>query len=87
MRDERTMNERRSFSKRNRTHEGIDMSDSEIIIDGISAATERAILKELEKLGVLVTCETCGMCDLEGARCITTARGNGICGGSLRKID
>ena len=56
-------------------------------VDGISAETERAILLELEKLGVLVTCETCGMCDLEGARCITTARGNGICGKSLVKAE
>lgn len=49
----------------------------------ISAEVERTILQELEKLGVLVTCETCRQCDLDGARCIVTVRGNGICGKSL----
>ncbi len=62
------------------------MKSSDIIVDGISAEAERAILKELERLGILVTCETCGQCDLEGARCITTVRGNGICGKSLVKV-
>ena len=61
------------------------MDTATVIVDGISAETERAILLELERLGVLVTCETCGQCDLEGARCITTVRGNGICGKSLRQ--
>lgn len=60
------------------------MNSNDIVVDGITAEMERTILKELEKLGVLVTCETCGQCDLEGVRCITTVRGNGICGKSLR---
>jgi len=63
------------------------MNHDTILIDGISAEVERAILRELERLGVLVTCETCGKCDLDGARCIVTARGNGICGKSLMKAD
>ena len=63
------------------------MDRTEITVDGISAETERVILLELEKLGILVTCETCGQCDLEGARCIATIRGNHICGKSLRKMD
>jgi hypothetical protein len=58
-------------------------------IDGISAEAELMILRELERLGVLVTCETCGQCELpaagEAPRCITTVRGNGICGKSLVK--
>jgi hypothetical protein len=65
-----------------------------LMIDGITAEVERTILRELEKFGVLVTCETCGECPLPGAfspHCITTVRGNGICGkgkielGSLRR--
>ncbi|HVZ39190.1 MAG TPA: hypothetical protein VHI13_07945 [Candidatus Kapabacteria bacterium] len=63
------------------------MDGNDIVIDGISAQAELVILHELEKLGVLVTCGTCGSCDVQGARCIITARGNGICGRSLRKID
>jgi len=63
------------------------MNQTGIIINGISAEVERVILLELEKLGILVTCETCGQCDLEGARCIATIRGNSICGRSLRKMD
>ncbi len=59
------------------------MEHEQTIVDGISAEAERKILRELEKLGVLVTCETCGQCDIEGARCRTTVRGNGICGKSL----
>ncbi|MBS1911007.1 MAG: hypothetical protein JST22_03390 [Bacteroidetes bacterium] len=62
------------------------MDGNDIVIEGISARAELVILRELEQLGVLVTCETCGRCDLQGARCIITARGNGICGKSLRKI-
>jgi hypothetical protein len=58
-------------------------------IDGISAEAELMILRELERLGVLVTCATCGQCELpatgEAPRCITTVRGNGICGKSLVK--
>jgi hypothetical protein len=58
-------------------------------IDGITAETELEILRELEKLGVLVTCETCGQCELpapgQAPMCITTVRGNGICGKSLVK--
>ena len=61
------------------------MEAEAILVDGISAEAERQILQELERLGVLVTCETCGQCDLEGARCLTTVRGNGICGKSLLK--
>jgi hypothetical protein len=59
------------------------------MIDEITAETELAILRELEKLGVLVTCETCGQCEVtpgEQPKCITTLRGNGICGKSLMKI-
>jgi hypothetical protein len=58
-------------------------------IDGITKEAELQILRELERLGVLVTCETCGQCELpargEAPRCITTLRGNGICGKSLLK--
>lgn len=64
--------------------EPASMNQNTIIIDGISADAERRILQELEKRGVLVTCATCGQCDLEGARCIVTVRGNGICGKGLR---
>ena len=63
----------------------IVVSTANITIDGISTATEHAILEELERLGVLILCETCGQCDLDGARCIVTARGNGICGKSAGK--
>jgi len=58
-------------------------------IDGISPEVERIILQELERLGVLVTCETCGQCELPSdnaaPRCLTTIRGNGICAKSLMK--
>ncbi|MEO6046541.1 MAG: hypothetical protein ABIQ57_03610 [Candidatus Kapaibacterium sp.] len=63
------------------------MDLSGVIVDGISAEAERIILRELENLGILVTCETCGQCDMAAARCITTIRGNGICGKSLCKIE
>jgi len=60
-----------------------------IIIDGISTEMELALLRELEKLGILTTCETCGQCEVpapgEAPQCITTVRGNGICGKSLMK--
>ena len=59
----------------------------QIAINGISSEMERTILLELEKLGVLVTCETCGQCDLEATRCLTTIRGNGICSKNLRKVE
>ncbi len=61
------------------------MTKKEITPSDISAEVELTILRELESLGVLVTCETCGQCDIKGARCLRTVRGNSICGKSLMK--
>ncbi len=56
----------------------------------ITPEMERVILRELERLGILATCETCGQCEYsvsEAPRCVTTTRGNGICSKSLMRTE